>query len=61
MPIGLSEASQYEEFSVIKINSMGFEQERILGVDQTKIYNYDKSFRQEKRQTSFFGKFFGVN
>jgi len=24
MPIGLSEASQYEEFSIIKINSMGF-------------------------------------
>lgn len=39
---------------------MGFEQERILGVDQTKIYNYDKEFK-EKKQTSFFGKIFGIS
>jgi len=61
MPIGLSEASQYEEFPVIKINSMGFEQERILGIDQTKVYNYDKSYRQEKRQSSIFDKLLGLN
>lgn len=40
---------------------MGFQQERILGIDQTKLYNYDKTFREEKRQTSFFSKFFGIN
>jgi hypothetical protein len=61
MPIGLTEASYYEEFPVIKINTMGFEQERILGIDQTKMYNYDKSYRQEKRQSSLFGKIFGLN
>jgi hypothetical protein len=46
---------------VVKVNSMGFEQERILGIDQTKLYNYDKSFREEKRQTSFLSKIFGRN
>ena len=61
MPIGLSEASSYEEFTVIKVNSMGFEQERILGIDQTKIYNYDKSYRREKREPSFFDKLWGLN
>lgn len=40
---------------------MGFEQERILGIDQTKIYNYDKSYRQEKRQSSIFDKLLGLN
>ena len=61
MPIGLTEASQYEEFSVIKVNSKGFEQDRIIGIDQNKIYNYDKSYHQEKRQTSFLDKIFGLN
>ena len=61
MPIGINEASQYEEFEVIKINPMGFDQERILGIDQTKIYNYDKSYRYQKRETGFFSKLIGIN
>lgn len=61
MPIGLSEASQYEEFTVIKVNNMGIEQERIIGIDQNKVYNYDKQVREEKKQTSFLSKIFGVN
>ena len=32
-----------------------------MGIDQTKLYNYDKSFREEKKQTSFLSKIFGVN
>jgi len=32
-----------------------------MGIDQTKLYNYDKSFREEKRQTSFLSKIFGVS
>lgn len=40
---------------------MGFEQERILGIDQTKIYNYDKNVREEKKGTSFLSKIFGAN
>jgi hypothetical protein len=61
LPMGLNEASKYEEFAVIKVNSMGFEQERILGIDQTKIYNYDKNVREEKKGTSFLSKIFGAN
>ena len=38
----------YEEFDVIKINK-GTKQERILGIDGVKIYNYDKDLRKNKR------------
>ena len=40
---------------------MGFDQERILGIDQTKIYNYDKLYRKEKKETGFFSKLMGIN
>jgi hypothetical protein len=40
---------------------MGVEQQRIIGIDQHKVYNYDRAVREEKRQTSFFSKIFGVN
>ena len=32
-----------------------------MGIDQTKIYNYDKNHREEKRETGFFSKLFGIN
>jgi hypothetical protein len=39
-PIGINEASRYEEFAVTKISSLGIAIERILGIDQSKLYNY---------------------
>ena len=61
MPIGLAEASRYEEFEVRKVNSRGVQQERILGVDQTKIYNYDKQHREEKKEQGFFSRLLGLD
>lgn len=46
IPISETQASMYEEFEVIKINSRGVEQPRIIGIDQTKIYNYDPEVRK---------------
>lgn len=40
---------------------MGFQQERILGIDQTKIYNYDRELREERKKAGFFSKLFGNN
>lgn len=48
-PIGITEASKYEEFEVIKLSPFGMDQERVLGIDQFKIYNYEKSVRKEHR------------
>lgn len=53
-PIGISEASRYEEFDVTKINRRGVYQPRVLGIDQTKIYNYEETMRKEKRESSSF-------
>ena len=39
-PIGINEASKYEEYEVIKINKLGIAQERVLGIDQMRLYNY---------------------
>ena len=61
IPIGIVQASMYEEFEVIKINSRGMKQERILGIDQMKIYNYDLDFRKEKKEVGFLSKIFGNN
>jgi hypothetical protein len=41
-PLSLTQASMYEEFSVIKINDRGNRQNRILGIDQNKLYNFEK-------------------
>ena len=38
-PLSLLSLSRYEEWTVIKRNRFGRKQERILGVDATKIYN----------------------
>lgn len=43
------------------MNNLGTEQERIIGIDQHKLYNYDRTVREEKKQTSFLSKIFGVN
>lgn len=34
-------------------------QERILGIDQTKIYNYDAEIRKEKKEVGFLSRIFG--
>ena len=44
-----------------KISSMGIAIERILGIDQTKIYNYDKELRQQKKEAGMMDKFLGLN
>lgn len=46
---------------MVKVNNLGVEQERIIGIDQHKLYNYDRAVREEKKQTSFLSKIFGVN
>ena len=61
LPIGLQEASEYQEFSVVKVNSMGFQQERVLGIDQNKIYNYDPEVRAHRKRASFLSQIFGAD
>lgn len=60
-PIGITEASRYEEFEVIKINRRGAEQPRIIGFDQTKYYNYDPSVRKKNEEVSLFKTLLGNN
>jgi hypothetical protein len=31
---------------VVKVNNLGAEQERIMGIDQHKVYNYDRAVRE---------------
>lgn len=49
----------YQEFPVTKINRRGARQERILGIDQIKIYNYDLELRKDDKELGFFSKMFG--
>jgi hypothetical protein len=43
----LTSASNYEVFEVVKVNTWGIRQSRVLGIDQTKIYNYDKETHKD--------------
>ena len=45
-------ASQYKEWNVIKTNKFGKKQQRVMGVDLTKIYNYNKAGRSALRRNS---------
>lgn len=56
--MGMAQASMYEEFPVVKINKRGVRQNRILGIDQIKIYNYDVEIRKEDKEVGFFSKMF---
>ena len=40
----------YEEFSVIKINDRGNRQNRILGIDQNKLYNFEKEIGKNGKE-----------
>ena len=56
--MGMAQASMYEEFPVVKINKRGVRQDRILGIDQIKIYNYAAEIRKEEKEVGFFTKMF---
>ena len=45
-------ASQYKEWNVVKRNKFGKRQQRVMGVDLTKIYNYNKGSRSTLRRNS---------
>ena len=45
-------ASQYKEWNVVKKNKFGKKQSRVMGVDLTKIYNYNKAGRTTLRRNS---------
>lgn len=44
-----------KQFEVVKINETGKRQDRILGIDGFKLYNFSKSYKQE--QTGGIAKF----
>lgn len=43
----------------MKINRRGAKQNRILGIDQTKIYNYDPAVRTKNQEAGLFSKLMG--
>ena len=46
---------------MVKVNTLGFQQERVLGIDQNKIYNYDPEVRASRKRASFFSQIFGAD
>ena len=46
-PLNEMQASKYEEFILIKINDKGKRQDRMLGIDQSKIYNINLKSRNQ--------------
>jgi len=46
----ITQASNYEEFLVVKVNAWGNRQNRVIGIDQSKLYNYDQEVHSNSKE-----------